>query len=511
MRISERYEARPGTRTRMLAAAVVTVLGLAAVSARADDLAELRQRLDAQEQQIKAQERRLAERDATGSNAEPAQLEQQQQQIKVLERKLELNEETARTAAASTATVKASPKGFSIQSADGANVVKLRGTLHFDGRYFLDDTAPDLSDTWILRRVRPTLEGTLNNIWDFRFTPDFAGGKTIILDAFGAVRLKPWAVVTAGKFKVPVGLERLVSANDLKFIERGFPTILVPNRDLGVSLGGDIAGGAVQYSAGVFNGVVDGNSSDAQADVETDNDRDWAARVFFQPFLNSDNFALRGLGFGVAATYVDALGNVQNPGLPTYRNPDQQSFFRFRGDIASTPNINETVFIDGERLRVTPQAYYYVGSFGALGEYVHVTTPVSRDTAAGRRHDDLDIEAWQISLSYFLTGEEAAFKGFTPNTTFNLEKGTWGAFEVVARYNQLSIDEAAFAGGALSYVDPATSPSKATEVAVGLNWYFNQNFKWQVDYAQVSYEGGAPNGGDRGDSKVVLTRFAVGF
>src|SRR5262249_33584057 len=129
-------------------------------------------------------------------------------------------------------------------------------------------------------------------------------------------------------------------------------------------------------------GVIDGGSSDAQGDVEVDGDRDWAARVFFQPFLNSDNFALRGLGFGVAATYVNAVGNVQNPGLPSYRTPDQQPFFRFRGDNVATA-INETVYLDGERLRVTPQAYYYLGSFGALAEYVRVSQDLSRDTAAG--------------------------------------------------------------------------------------------------------------------------------
>lgn len=506
LRDSNGVRSRP--RSQALAATVVALLGLHG-AAHADELADLRERLDAQERQIEALKSRLDGSAPSGTDTQ--RLDAQDQQIRVLERRLELQQEADKAAAASAAVAKAGPKGFSLQSADGANVVKLRGTLHFDGRYFLDDDAPDAADTWILRRVRPTLEGTLNGIWDFRFTPDFAGGKTIILDAFGAVRLKPWAVITAGKFKVPVGLERLASANDLKFVERGLPTILLPNRDLGIALGGDVAGGAIQYSIGVFNGVVDGSSSDSQADVETDNDRDWAARIFFQPFSGSDHYPLRGLGFGIAATYVDALGNVQNPGLPGYRNPDQQPFFRFRGDIAATTNINETVYIDGERLRVTPQAYYYVGSFGALGEYVHVTTPVSRNTTEGLRHDDLDIEAWQIALSYFLTGEEASFKGFKPNTTFGVGKPGWGAFELAARYNVLSIDDAAFAGGVLSYVDPAASPRKAAEFAIGVNWYFNQNFKWQLNYEHVSYEGGAPDGGDRPDSKAVLTRFAVGF
>ena len=413
---------------RRLAAIIGSTLALAASAVHADELSDLRQRLDAQEKKIQALEQRL---EAQAAGGDTSRLETQEQQIKVLERKIELQDEATRAALPTTPIVRASPsQGFRIQSADGANVMRLRGVLHFDGRYFLDHTAPDASDTWLLRRVRPTFEGTLNGIWDFRFTPDFAGGRSIVVDAFGAVRLKPWAVITAGKFKVPVGLERLVSASDLKFIERGFPTLFVPNRDLGVQLSGDIAGGVAQYSIGLFNGVVDGGSSDAQADAELDDDRDVAARVFFQPFLNSDTFALRGLGFGVAATYVNALGNVQNPSLPTLRSPDQQSFLRYRSDNAATPTINESIYLDGERLRVIPQAYYYVGSFGALGEYVQVSQDVSRDTASGLLSEELENTAWQLQLTYFLTGEEAAYKGFTPIKTFNVGAPGWGAHKM---------------------------------------------------------------------------------
>jgi len=475
-----------GVRTRVvegvIAGAIVTVLALTAASARADELSDLRDRLEAQEQKIK-----------------------------VLERKLELNDEAAKTAAASAPIVKAGPKGFNFASADNANQIRLRGTLHFDGRYFLDDIAPDSADTWLLRRVRPILEGTLYNIFDFRFVPDFAQGKAIVQDAYGAIRFKPWAVVTAGKFKVPVGLERFMSANDLKFIERGLPTNLVPNRDLGVQFGGDIAGGVVQYSLGVFNGVVDGGSSDAQADIELDADHDLAARIFFNPFANSDSFALRGLGFGVAATYVDVEGSAANPQLPQFRTPDQQAFFRYRGDNAATAGVNEAAYLNGDRLRVTPQAYYYLGRFGALAEYASVKQDVSRNTGTGVVTQDLENTAWQVELSYFLTGEESAFKGFTPLTTFNVGAPGWGAFEIVARYGEMEIDPLTFAGGSASFADPSTQARKVTSYTVGVNWYFNQNFKWQIDYERSTYEGGAPNGADRGDGEAILTRFAVGF
>lgn len=472
----------------LLTGAIGLSLAMAAAGAHADELSDLRQRLDEQEQKIR-----------------------------VLERKLELNDEAAKAAVPNTPIVRASPQqGFRIQSADGANVARLRGVLHFDGRYFPDDITPETGDTWILRRVRPTFEGTLNGIYDFRFTPDFAGGRTFILDAYLAARLKPWAVVTAGKFKVPVGLERLVSATDLRFIERAFPTSLVPNRDLGLQFGGDLAGGVVNYSIGYFNGVSDGGSSDGNTptpDAENDTKGDWAGRVFFQPFLNSDNFALRGLGFGVAGTYVNSTGNTTTTLLPGYRTPGQQTFFSYRGTTAAsgtTPAVNGT-YADGERLRWTPQAYYSIGSFGLLGEYVNVSQEVSRLTpTAGLRSDKLDNSAWHVQFAWFATGEDEAFRGFTPQSAFDPSKGTWGAIELVARYHELDIDDDAFVGGANSFANPATSASKASAWGVGVNWYLTQNTKWSLNYDVTSFDGGAASG-DRPDEKALFTRFALGF
>jgi phosphate-selective porin OprO and OprP len=444
------------------------------------------------------------------------QLEAQQQQLRVLERKLELADEAAKAAAPNLPVVKASPKGFSFGSPDNANVLKLRGTVHFDGRRFIDDVTPETADTWLLRRVRPTLEGTLNGIYDFRFTPDFAGGRTIILDAFAAARFTPWLTLTAGKFKVPVGLERVQSASDIRFIERAFPTSLVPNRDLGVSLGGDIAGGVLNYSIGYFNGVSDGGSSDGNAspDVENDTKGDWAARVFLQPFQSSDNFALRGLGFGVGGTYVDSTGSASNTLLPGYRTPGQQTFFSYRSTTAAagaTPAVNGT-FADGERLRWSPQFYYYLGRFGVLGEYVELSQDVSRATpTAGVRSDKLDNSAWHVQLSWFLTGEEEGFRGFTPLSTFSIDKHTWGAFELVARYHELDIDDDAFVGGTDSFANPASAATKASAIGVGANWYLNQNFKWQLNYEVTSFDGGAAAGADREDEQSVFTRIAVGF
>ena len=308
------------------------------------------------------------------------EIEEQKQRLAVLERKLEIQEEAAKAAAASAPRITVNASRFQIGSTDNSNFVRLRGTLHADNRVFGGDSVAETADTFILRRVRPTVEGTFGGIYDFRFTPDFGGGRSIVVDAYVAARFNPGVVVTVGKFKPPVGLERLQSGADIRFIERGLPTLLVPNRDLGVQFSGDFAGGAFAYQVGYFNGVTDGQSSDnlTTPDVESDTGGDYAARVFFQPFINSDNFSLRGLGFGIGSTWQDVAGSAANTYLSAYRSPGQQSVFSYRANTATGVTPNNATFANGERLRLAPQLYYYRGSFGLLGEYTQVEQDVSR-------------------------------------------------------------------------------------------------------------------------------------
>jgi phosphate-selective porin OprO and OprP len=489
-----------------LRAAVLAALALP-LAAQAQDVSvqELLKRLEAQEQKIQALEQKLeaSENDTDGAAA----VEEQQQKIAVIERRLEIQDEAAASAKESAAVVSAGPKGFSLRSADGKNQLRLRGTLHLDGRYLQGDDS-GVIDSFQATRVRPTIEGTFGGRYDFRFMPDFGQGRSGVQDAYVTAKFHPAAQLTVGKFKSPVGLERLQGSGDMRWVQRGFPTALVPNRDIGIQLGGDLAGGRLTYQAAFLNGSNDGASSETFTDSDVNDDKEYALRLFAHPFAESDNFALRGLGIGIAGTYTDQTGSATQSLLPAFRSPGQATFFRYRG--TGTTGTGIPAIADGERTRIAPQLYYYAGAFGLLGEYTEVSQDVSRALAAGTRTGTVDTDAWQLAASWFLTGEEAAFRGFQPKTRFSPSDGAWGAFEVRARVQSLSVSDDAFAGGADSFADPLVAARRADSWGVGLNWYLNENLKWVLDYERTTFEGGAATG-DRPDEDAIQLRLALGF
>jgi phosphate-selective porin OprO/OprP len=475
--------------------------------AAADDaerIAALEQRIATLEQRL---ERALAAPVVAAADVGTAQtgngrVDALEGDLRVVQRRLEIQGEEAAAALPNTPVVTAGEKGFSLASRDAGFQLKLRGLLQADVRDYLDDESlPASVDGTLLRRVRPTLEGTVGGIYDFRITPDFAGSRAVLQDLYIDARLHPAAKVRIGKFKAPFGLERLQSGNDLRFIERGLPTNLVPNRDVGVQLHGDVLGGALNYAVGVFNGVLDGGSSEASNDIENNTDKDIAARVFALPFQNSDNFYLRGLGVGLSATYVDQRADAAAPQLPSYRSPGQLAVFNYRSGA----------YADGRRERWSPQLYYYVGPFGALAEHVRVDQEISRGTGAARRHDTLDHDAWQLALNWVVTGEDASFKEIKPRTPFAPGKPGWGAWEVVGRVGEFDIDDAAFTGGAASFADPAVAISRQRAWSFGVNWYLNRNLKWSIDYEQTDFEGGAAAGRDREDERIVFSRLQLAY
>ncbi len=422
-----------------------------------------------------------------------------EQELATVKRKLEVKEEADDTKAKQTPIVGAGKDGFFLRSPDGKSFnLKLRGYVQADTRWF--EAGGDAgNDTFALRRVRPVFEGTLFENIDFKIMPDFAGGSPTLYDAYINLKYVPQAQLQTGKFKPPLGLERLQSATSLMFVERGLPTFLVPNRDLGAQVWSELDEGLVSYAIGAFNGARDYGNADVN-DIDTNDSKDVDARIFVQPFLETNIEPLRGFGVGFAVSY----GSENNQAAPSFKLAyDNNNFFNYRGATTGAGAL-PAVVAGGDHVRIAPQGTYYWGPFGMLWEYTRSSQRIQRGSANRMTANN---EAWQLALSYVLTGENASFKGVTPRSDFSLKEGGWGAFEVAARYGQLSIDDDVFP----FYADPAVAASGLDQYSIGVNWYLNRFLKLVANYENDQFTGGAPGGGNREREHVFLTRLQINY
>lgn len=461
-------KARPGG---WLALASAVLLALPAQARDQGDLEDLLRRLERLEQ-------RQAGPAPAAPDGQPLDLAGLDQRLRALERNLELKEEARAAQEKAAPVVSAGSGGASLRSGDGQYEFKFRGLVQADARFFDDDTGAN--DGVLFRRIRPTIEASLGRLVGLRLTPEFAGDGASIVDAYVDLKFDPAFTVRAGKVKGPVGLERLQPGNATALIERTFPTELAPNRELGVQAHGELADGRVSYTAGVYNGAPDGRDG---ATANPDGHFEFAGRVFFEP--------VKGIGVGVAGSVGDKEG-AGNNFLPRYRSQAQQQFFNYRSAVVA----------DGRHTRFSPQGYVYRGPFGLLAEYIESR----QEVAVGGTRAALTNTAWQATVGWVLTGEDAGFRGVRPSRPFKPGESL-GAFEVVARHGVLDIDDDAFP----LFADPAVAARKAEGWSAGVNWYLTANLKLVLNYLQTDFEGGAAAGADRPTEKAVFSRLQVSF
>jgi len=430
-----------------------------------------------------------------------AKVDEADQNARIAARKLELLEEQLTVKANERPGIIADDRGFGVRSADGANQLRFRLQLQADSRWFLGDTnLSDRLDTFLLRRFRPGFDGTVLNIADFRFTPDFAGGTVVVFDAYADIHPAPFVRLRAGKFKAPLGLERLQADQDLPFVERALTQYLTPVRDVGAALWGDIAGGIVQYSVGIYNGGYDNSN----LDVDSNHAKDVDGRLLFQPFKAEALRALGALGLHIAASQGDRRGLPTAPLLGTYKSVGQNTFFSYLAP-ASDPDGSKTVFAYLTQKRINPGVFYYYGPFGVLSEAVWSQQQVRKGNATAT----LTNKAVHATASLVLGGTNG-YDGATPTRPLDFAKGTLGALELAVRWNWLKIDDATFP----SYADPAKSASKAQGWAVAATYVPSRLYRLAATYERTSFTGGAGTTAapkDRNAESVLIGRVQINF
>ena len=396
-----------------------------------------------------------------------------------------------------------SQPGYVINTAQGDTLV-VGGYIHADFRAFVGYGSDAYVDQFLLRQARPVLEGTIRDRFDYRLLTDFAGGKVVVQEAFGDVRFLPYLKLRVGKFKSPVGLERLQNSNAVVFAERAFPTNLAPNRDTGVQVFGEIDG-LVTYAIALLDGAADkwdhrdrpgqqqgGRRAHLPDPVRTQRPR--AAG-------GARHRRVRNLG------RADGDGRVASAADLPVTGSEHHLRLRVRHHGRSARSHED----GGGRGRSRPlgrAGLYYAGPLGLQGEYIDSRQRVKKGATAL----DADHRAWAVTASFVLTGERATYRMIVPDRPFDPATGRWGALELAGRYQWIRFDDALFVNDV--FADARQQVRGAHAWGAGINWYLDRSFRIMLDYDRTGFLGGASSGGqeiDRTPEQVLIGRAQIVF
>lgn len=366
---------------------------------------------------------------------------------------------------------------FFIKSADGQFQIQPYGYVQTDYRSYTGDGAPP--DTFSVRRGRFGFQGNYGDHYQFGILIDAAAtaGATI-RDIYLNAKYNNAIQIQAGQFKEPFAQELAAGVTNIDYVERGLQALLYPSaasafRSPGVTIHGDIKGGAFQYWAGAFNGKgysINNTTSVPEA----------VGRVRFYPWRNNKDSFLHEFAFGGSIAYSQSRG--------------------LSNELTAPMTMTDAAYIWFPQFPVNGNVWRYEGEFtfirGPLAfrdEYVSASynrTGVGTETLGGLGFANLPnvrFQGWNSSVTYLLTGEKQPENGtprvkhpvFGPETAGGGKRG-WGAWGVGFRYSGIQGNEPGiFFNNVFTPQNVATFNRHTDQFTFGVNWYLNYWVRFQ--------------------------------
>lgn len=396
--------------------------------------------------------------------------------------------------------------GLYFETPDKKFTMKIGGRIHLDTVFTDAGTPPqgpapgigdDFDSATYFRRCRLYVSGDLGEHVDYKIQVDLADPTDPqFRDAYITLKkLKDcigcWMPdVRAGHQYDPMGLETTSSSNHNAFIERSLTTNLHPERQIGFNFLDSFWKDRATAQLGVFStDHPDDDENGFGLWDEDDTDGGYAVTGRFTVIPWAED-TCRFLHVGAAASL---------------REPNQYQY-RARPGLGRGPRMIDTGVIndpDDSIFVWNAELALVYNSFWMAGEYTSVS---ANDIAKG----DATFSAWYVQAGWFLTGESKAYdfkKGVWGNTKpccnfLDNECCCKGAFELVARYDTMDLNDGLFTNGEM------------TNVTVGLNWYLTPWTRVMFNYVLSSTENrNGPGGVVIGDADVnsFLMRWDVHF
>jgi phosphate-selective porin OprO/OprP len=362
------------------------------------------------------------------------------------------------------AVVEVGKKGLVVTSAEGDFSATVGGRLHVEAMAHSNDESLDNgggTDGTDIRRARMYLKGTASENWNYIVEADLAGNSVSMKDVFGVYKgVDNWDF-TFGNQKHAMSMEVQESSNDIMFTERGLTYALTaPYFDRAIGLNAKVKGDAWNVQAGLY-----GDQFAPEKEGENDEGYGYAIRGTWNPVWDKKVGHMVHLGADYGLRSVSNQTNKISGGGKgdfAYETTNGSNL-----KLLDTPNI---VGLDEVEIGVIEFAAMY-GPLSFQSEYAVTNVKAT---------NDYDFTAWYANVGYTLTGEhrsykptDGEFKRLKPKSDFNLKNGTWGAWEVAARLDQLDLNDNDVVGG------------DGSRYTVALNWYLNYNFRIMADYSKI--------------------------
>lgn len=427
------------------------------------------------------------------------------------------------------------PPYFMIQSADKSNSLEFHAWVQIDQDIFFNYqgllinngtseegvyTRNTIDRIW-MRRIRPSIEGTVYDYFQYFINPDFGLGQPLLYDAFLDINyFRGFGFQVGQQMSLVSGIENFFSNYDYLVRsytqEVSYPTMMAPDREFGFMIHGSLGpSGHEPYYRGLslmgfddffsyqfaimseiadntepgFNPLLSTNPTTQSSAIANKN---YEGRIFINPFIAMEKSFLQHLGLGIAASMASPTNNSNLPNLVSIGQNPIVSF-------------NDTVTANGANSRLHPQGVWYFGPLGILADWTKSMQTLIDGTTQNYLYPGSIKDtntAGQVQFIYNLTQEDFNLFHLEPNHPFKpFVKDAYGAWQLVFRLTNMNIDNSLFSesytsGQSLVYVyaDPRESVESASTWSIGLNWFWTSHLRVTTEYDQTQFVGGCSTG-----------------
>ncbi|HEX3659693.1 MAG TPA: porin [Pirellulales bacterium] len=377
--------------------------------------------------------------------------------------------------------------GLTVKSSDGYFSLTFHNLTQADGRFF-QPTGNPLTDNFLVPRQRWYVLGNVSPNIRYYTVINRGYGSIDLLDAFidmnfGAVDPEKLQI-RVGRMKTPYTYEYIkISETDLVAPERSvFVGNLAGNRQMGAMAHGDLLEKRFEYALGIFDGprrsFQDYNAA-----------KDFFSYINIKPFRKWECSPLQQLNVGGSFNCGDELNPLQPTTLRTAN--DQTPSAEANSVSPSFLQFGPNVFEDGWRMQWSGDLTWYYKSFmlmtgyqGGFQTYGNSATALNSGftNATSATQTRVPLSGWNITTSYFLTGEQVTRRVFLvePRSEFrSVRKRGTGAIELFSRFANIHLGNAVFTNG---IVNQAAWSNNANVTDIGVNWYPNHYTKLTFDW-----------------------------